>query len=92
MKTLDEAAAMLCPQARMFGMKEVAPYCHGDKCMAWRWVEMGSTPEWRAAVKAEAARIGENIPYPKASRAAADDPAAHGLVPSRGFCGLAGKP
>lgn len=93
MHTPEDARGMLCPVARTFASKVAYEGCQGPACMAWRWEKvMAGSARWKAAIRAEAERTGERQPYPKAAQALAEDPAAHGLVADRGFCGMGGTP
>ena len=92
-RTPEEAAETLCPFARVFALPQASKGCHGPSCALWRWEEITTAhPLWRDAVKAEAERIGDKVPYPKASANVAADKAKFGLAPTRGYCGAGGKP
>ena len=82
----ERAAERLCPLARTFAASKAEPGCRGPSCAPWRWTIGGP---WKAAVQKLAAQTGEKVPYPKAARAVADDPAAFGL---HGYCGMGGQP
>lgn len=91
MNTPEEAAKLLCPFARTFATSPAVPGCRGPECAMWRWEKMTTeSPRWRSAVWAEAEKIGERAPYPKASKAVALNPESFGLVVDRGFCGAGG--
>jgi hypothetical protein len=90
--TPEAASAKPCPVARCFG-GDIKSECRGPECILWRWKPvMAGTPAWKAAVLSEAAKLDEKAPFPKAARIVADDPAAFGLMPTEGFCGLGGEP
>ena len=89
--TPEEAGTKLCPLARTFGSATADPHCRGDECMAWRWAPLlAGTPEHRTAIRKLAEETGEKPPYPKAARAVAEDPEAHGITANRGYCGVGG--
>ena len=67
--------------------------CYAVECMAWRWEQITTAhPLWANAVRAKAAELDEKPPYAKAARWVADNKASIGMVPTRGYCGLAGEP
>lgn len=85
--------AALCPFARTFSATPAFQYCRGTECAIWRWEKFTTAhPMWRDAVRAEAEKLGEKPPFAKAARIVADDPAAFGLVPNKGYCGAGGMP
>ena len=91
--TEEQAASLLCPSSRAFGVAKADPFCIGSKCAVWRWRRiMAGDPEWKAGIRAAAEITGEKAPYPKAAQAVADEPHKHGLIPTNGYCGLGGKP
>jgi len=93
LRTPDEAAETLCPFSRTFGLPQASKGCHGPSCALWRWeVVTTAHPLWRDAVKAEAAKTGEKVPYPKAAAHVADNKEAYGLIPTKGYCGAGGAP
>ena len=93
MLTPEQAAETLCPLARTFAVAQAQKGCHGPACACWRWEKVSTShPLWKDAVKTEAMRTGENIPYPKAARYVADHASELGMAPERGFCGLGGMP
>jgi hypothetical protein len=93
MNTPTEAAALLCPLARTFAASPAVEGCRGPACAAWRWETVTTAhPLWREAVRAEAEKTGEKVPFAKAARLVADNAVEFGLVPTKGFCGLAGLP
>lgn len=94
MLTPAEAAdKWLCPLARTFALREAMSGCQGEICALWRWEKITTAhPAWRDAVKAEAEKIGEKVPYAKAAKIVADDLERFGLTAERGFCGLGGQP
>lgn len=93
MLTEETASTKACPLARTFGQAPAHAGCRGSACAVWRWEPVTTAnPAWMKAVRAEAERTSERAPFQKAARAVADDPAAFGLVPTRGYCGLGGKP
>jgi hypothetical protein len=90
--TPEAASKMPCPIARTFGD---IPHgtCRGPSCILWRWKPVTTAhPAWKAAVLAEAAKLDEKAPFPKAARIVADNAEALGLVPTEGWCGLAQEP
>lgn len=92
-RTPEEAAQGFCPLARTFGVPDTSKGCRGPSCLVWRWEEITTAhPLWRDAVKAEAERIGDKVPYSKAAANVAADKAKFGMIPTRGYCGLGGKP
>lgn len=92
-RTPEEAAQTLCPFARTFAVPKAEPHCQGPSCALWRWeVVTTAHPLWKDAVLAEAAKTGEKVPYPKASKVVSDNKAALGLIPVRGWCGAGGEP
>lgn len=84
---------LYCPHSRTFAANPAVPKCIGPLCALWRW-EMVTTahPLWKDAVKAKAAEIGENVPYPKASKWVAENKADLGIEPTKGYCGAGGEP
>lgn len=93
LKPSEAATQWLCPLARTFSDKEAVAHCRGDSCAVWRWEKITTAhPAWRDAVKAEAEKIGEKVPYAKVAKIVADDLERFGLTAERGFCGLGGQP
>ncbi len=91
--TPEAAAEKVCPIARLFPSAHVEANCRAAACMMWRWEPLSTAdPAWRAAVRSIADEAGEKAPFPKAARAVAENPEAHGLSAQTGFCGLAGRP
>lgn len=89
----EEASQMPCPVARIFGDTPINAHCRASGCILWRWKPiMAGHPLWVKAVRAEAEKLGEKSPFKDASRIVADDPAAFGLTPTEGWCGLGGEP
>lgn len=89
----ESAAETLCPLARTFALPKAEKGCHGPSCALWRWEKITTAhPAWKAAVQRVAAETGEKVPYAKAAAAVADNLEAHGLVPTRGYCGAGGAP
>jgi len=85
------AADMLFPLSRTFADKTPVAGCRGPACMAWRWQSVTTQhPLCAPAVKAEAARTGESVPYRKAAAYVAENQAALGMIPTHGHCGLGG--
>ena len=73
--------------------QNLAESCGADGCMAWRWETITTShPLWADAVRAKAAELDEKAPFPKSARFVADNKASLGMIPTRGFCGLAGEP
>lgn len=97
MRTPAEAKSLLCPFARTFiqaGPTSLADAgCKGPACALWRWETITTKhPLWADAVKAEAEKIDEKAPFPKASKIVADNLEAYNLVPKTGHCGAGGQP
>lgn len=93
MRTPEDAKSLLCPFSRTFGMKEAVPGCRGPECALWRYEQITvAHPLWRDAVRTKAEELGERAPFPKASAWVAENKAALGVVPTRGFCGAGGQP
>jgi hypothetical protein len=93
MRTPEDAKGLLCPFSRTFGMKEAVAGCRGPNCMLWRYEAITTAhPLWRDAVRAKAEELGERQPFPKAAAWVAENKAALGMVPTRGFCGAGGAP
>lgn len=83
-KTPDDARKdWLCPVGRI--MTPAHDRCIGPECAAWSW-KTGAA--FAAAVKKLATETGEASPFPKASRAVADEPGKYGL---EGVCGFSGQ-
>jgi len=92
MRTPEEAQEALCPFARTFAAPVAEPGCRGPSCALWRWEKITTQhPLWLPAVRAEAQRTGEPKPYPKAAKYVADNKAALGLLPTKGYCGAGGE-
>ncbi|MGB1214945.1 MAG: hypothetical protein ACPG4X_16375 [Pikeienuella sp.] len=90
--THDEAQKMQCPFARTFADQKPIKNCRGQACILWRWEKITiSHPAWKSAIKAIVDETGEKAPYKDAARKVADDPLAHGLTPTRGWCGPGGS-
>lgn len=70
-----------------------AEACVGASCMAWRWRQpLATDPGWKEAVAKIAEETGEKAPYAKAAARVAANPDEFGQTPTKGYCGLAGKP
>ena len=90
--TPDAASKLPCPISRTFGDAPTRN-CRTTGCLLWRWKPVTTAhPAWKAAVLAEAAKLGEKAPFPKAARIVADSPEAFGLIVTEGWCGLAQEP
>ena len=86
MKTTAEAETKWCPNA-------TKDKCLSDRCMAWRWETITTAhPMWADAVRAKAAELDEKPPFAKAARWVSENKADLGMVPTRGYCGMAGEP
>lgn len=94
--TEEEAAEKMCPIARTFADGKSAT-CDGSECILWRWKPVhASDPLFMSAVKREMAMLAQDdgagrpmVSYHKPAVAnVAADPVGHGVVQTRGFCGL----
>lgn len=86
MKTKAEAETKWC-------LAETEGKCISDRCMAWRWETITTAhPMWADAVRAKAAELDEKPPFAKAARWVSENKADLGMVPTRGYCGIAGEP
>jgi hypothetical protein len=98
--TEAEAAEKRCPVARTFPDGKRAN-CDGPACILWRFKTiLASDPLYQSAVKREEASLaqedGTGKPgtsfHKQAVANVAIDPEGHGVVQTRGFCGLGGRP
>lgn len=86
-------APLLCPLARTFAASPAESACRGASCACWRWERVTTDhPLWRAAVRGVADASGEKSPFAKAAAHVAANKEDFGLVPTRGYCGLAVTP
>ena len=91
MKTPEDAKGLLCPFARTFAASPAVAGCRGPECALWRWETVTTAhPLWAKAVRAKGDEFGEAAPYRKASAWVAENKAALGMVPTKGFCGAGG--
>ena len=98
--TEAEASERQCPIARTFdGGKK--PTCEGSPCILWRWKTiLAGDPLFTSAIKREEAVLaqedGKGKPgshyHKQAVSNVARDPDGHGVVQTRGFCGLGVRP
>jgi hypothetical protein len=90
-----------CPLAKTFAVKH-GPNCDVDKCPVWRWEPLMADAAMARAIKLESRRLAEvdekNRPIASFMKAATAnvraDRKSHNLPtkPTRGWCGLGGKP
>jgi hypothetical protein len=88
MLTIAEAGGKQC-------VMKLTDKCIGPSCMAWRYKDHETGPEWILAVKQAAEELGDTSPSrTKAAAHVMRNRTKYGLpeTPTHGWCGLAGKP
>jgi hypothetical protein len=79
-----------------FCLVQVPNYtCLASDCMAWRYRPHPADDQWIEAVRKASEEIGDTSPNRmKAAKHVSQNRAKYGLpvIPTHGWCGLAGKP
>lgn len=99
-RTPKEAATYNCPIARTFA-PDKSSTCDGPDCILWRWKEIRTgNPILVSAIQREMACLAQDEGkgreakhfQKQATANVSADPEGHGVVPTRGYCGLGSKP